>query len=116
MLVAAVASANRIDRAAIPAMAGRASKFLKGMPFQQIDVRVAREGGICALGHAQIGLRQRDLRRHVTWIGAHVARLAAIDESGPAEIVQRSAGRVHVDLDDALVEILHAPAQTIERC
>ncbi len=58
VLVAAVPSAHGIDRAAVAAMAGGASKFLEGMPFQQINIRMARERSVCALGHPQIGLRQ----------------------------------------------------------
>ena len=108
VFVAAMSFLDRINGAAVAAVAGRASEFLQRMPFQEIEIGMAGERSVFALGHAEISLCERDLRRHIARIGAHVARLAAVDEPCAAQIVQRSSGRVDVDLDDALVKILHA--------
>ena len=79
VFVAAMPFLDGINGAAIAAMAGRASEFFERMPFDEIEIGMAGERRVLALGHAEVGLRERDLRWDIARIGAHVAGLAAIN-------------------------------------
>ena len=59
VLVAAVGLFDRVEGAAVAAVAGRAAEFFQRMDLQQLRVGMGGEGRILAVGHAQVGLGQR---------------------------------------------------------
>ncbi len=69
---------------------------------------MAGERRVVALRQAEIGLRQRHRDGNEQRVRAQVAGLAAIDQAGAAQIVERSSGRIHVDLAKVNVQVLHA--------
>ena len=85
VLVAAVRLFDRVERAAIAAVAGRAAKFFERMELQQVRIGMAGERRVLALGQAEIGLGQRHHHRNHQRIGAHVAGLAAVHQADAAE-------------------------------
>ena len=113
--IAAVSAIHGVDGAAIAAVARRAAKFFERMPVDELEVGMAGERGVIAFGHAEVGLGERELRRNVFRVGGDVAGLAAVHQAGAAEIIERRAGRIDVDLNDVLVEIFHGVLQTFER-
>ncbi len=114
MLVAAVGFFFRVQRSAIASVAGRATKLLERMEFEQIGIGMAGEWSVHALGHAQVGFGHRHDDRNDQRVGADVARLAAIHQAYAADIVDLRARRIDVDLPQFDVHALDACAQTRE--
>ena len=98
VLVAAVAFLDRIQRAAISAVARRAAKFFQRMKLHQVRIGMAGERRVVALRQAKIGLGERHRDGNDQRVRADVAGLAAIDEARAAKIVERRPGGIHVDL------------------
>src|SRR5271155_2903895 len=84
------------------------------MRLQKQQVGMAGVGRVFTFGHAKVGFGESYLRRNVTRFRADVAGLAAINEACAAEIVQRCAWRIYVDLNDARVEIAHGVLEQLE--
>ena len=116
MFVAPVRAPNRIDGAAVAAMTGRAAKFLERMPANQVRVRMAGEWRIIALSKTEISFCNREKSGNILRGSANVTGLAAVHQTRAAEIVDGSARRIYIDLNNFLIEVAHAMKQTFERC
>ena len=114
VLVAAVAFLDRVERASVSAVAGRAAELFERMILSRSGSGWLVKGASCALGQAQVGLGQRHQRRHHRGIGAHVAGLAAVHQAHAADIVDLRAGGIHVDLAQLDVHVLDAVQQAFE--
>src|SRR5271168_380301 len=97
-------------------MAGRTSEPFERMSLNQIQIRMAGERRVVAVRHFQVGFCQCYLRGHIHRISAYVAGFAAVDETRAAKIIDGCSWRIDIDLNDALVETLHAVKQAFERC
>ena len=116
MFVAAVRAPDRIDGAAVATMTRRAAKFLERMPANQVRVRMAGEWRIIAFSKTKISFCNREKSGNILRGGANVTGLAAVHQARATKVVDGSARRIHVDLNNFLVEVAHALEQTLERC
>src|SRR5579872_2542986 len=99
VFVTAVSSLDAVQRAAVSAVARRASELVERMPLQELCVRMAAERRVVIFLQAKIGFGERQRRGYVFRVHANVARLATVGEANAADIVDFVARRVDVDLN-----------------
>ena len=92
MLVAAVASLDGIERAAVAAVAGRAAKFSSGWILIRSGSGWLVNGASLLLAMPRSALVSVSCDGNEQRVRADVAGLAAIDQAGAAEIVDRVPG------------------------
>ncbi len=114
VFVPAMRLLNGVKRAPVPAVARRAAKFFQGMIFHHVLIGVACIRRVLALVQAQVGFRHRHRHGHDQWIRSEMAGLAAVDQSGAAQVIERRAGGVHVDLAELDIEFFHAPGEGLQ--
>src|SRR5207245_8921271 len=94
MYISPVRFLNAGNRGAVTAVTRGASKPVRVVDLQKLELRVAGERRVVAPGQAQIRFGQCHRRRHKLCVHSEVARLAAVHQPARANVVQADVGRI----------------------